>query len=197
MKKNHSTVDEIIADAPDWAQPVLEELRQIMLNAGLKEAIKWGGATYINKKNVIAMGAFKDFVSVWFFEGVHLSDPLGVLVSGGEKTRAQRQWRIPKGEHFDADMMLSYVLEAKENDAKGVKTAATPVVIPPMPDDLREALEAEPEVQAFFESLAPSHRREYIRHIIEAKKEETRLRRLEKCMNMMRQGLDMNARYRK
>ena len=64
-------------------------------------------------------------------------------------------------------------------------TAPREVELPP---DLAAALEAEPEAARFFESLPPSHRKEHVRAIEEAKKPETRARRLDKALSMLREG---------
>ncbi|GAB4109557.1 MAG: YdeI/OmpD-associated family protein [Acidobacteriota bacterium] len=56
----------------------------------------------------------------------------------------------------------------------------------PMPDELRCALEKDPESQAWFEGLAPSHRRQYLGWIHEAKRTETRLRRIARTLEMIR-----------
>jgi len=42
---------------------------------------------------------------------------------------------------------------------------------------------------AFFDGLSFTHRKEYCRWISEAKKEETRLKRLEKAIEMLRKGV--------
>lgn len=55
-----------------------------------------------------------------------------------------------------------------------------------IPPDLRAALEAAPDANARFEKLAYTHRREYVQHINDAKKEETRLRRIEKTIEKLR-----------
>lgn len=48
-----------------------------------------------------------------------------------------------------------------------------------LPDDFAAALAARPGARAAFEALPPSHRREHVRAIDEAKRPETRLRRIE------------------
>jgi Bacteriocin-protection, YdeI or OmpD-Associated/Domain of unknown function (DUF1905) len=53
-----------------------------------------------------------------------------------------------------------------------------------VPDDLRAALDA--ELLAFFDSLPFTHRREYVEWIEEAKREETRRRRVEKTVELLR-----------
>ena len=55
-----------------------------------------------------------------------------------------------------------------------------------IPPDLRELLAANPDMAAFFEALSYTHRKEYARWIGEAKKEETRERRLRKAAQMLR-----------
>jgi hypothetical protein len=56
------------------------------------------------------------------------------------------------------------------------------------PADLAAALTAAPEAASFFEGLAPSHRKEWVRWIEDAKKPETRQARLEKTVTALREG---------
>jgi hypothetical protein len=56
-----------------------------------------------------------------------------------------------------------------------------------LPSDLRAALD--PDLLAFFESLSYTHRREYVRWIEEAKREETRRRRVERAAELLREGV--------
>ena len=62
----------------------------------------------------------------------------------------------------------------------------TKTVIPPK--DLQKELDAHPEAQTFFDSLAFSHRREYVGWIHDAKKEETRERRVKKAIELLLKG---------
>jgi hypothetical protein len=48
-----------------------------------------------------------------------------------------------------------------------------------LPDDFASALDAEPGARAAFDALPPSHRKEHVRAIVEAKRPETRTRRIE------------------
>jgi hypothetical protein len=67
--------------------------------------------------------------------------------------------------------------------------SADPSPVPDMPDDFRQALAAQPGAAAFFDNLAPSHRKEYINWIADAKKAETRTARIEKAAEKLSQGL--------
>ncbi|MCB1517128.1 MAG: DUF1905 domain-containing protein [Hyphomicrobiaceae bacterium] len=53
-----------------------------------------------------------------------------------------------------------------------------------VPDDFASALKAA-GLSTAFENLAPSHRKEHVRAIVEAKKPETRQRRIEKAIEMI------------
>lgn len=55
-----------------------------------------------------------------------------------------------------------------------------------LPKELKAALAKDTEAQANFGAMPPSHQREYVRFIGEAKKEETRARRVEKAVGMIR-----------
>jgi hypothetical protein len=57
-----------------------------------------------------------------------------------------------------------------------------------VPAALAEALAADPEAGALFGRMAFTHRKEYARWVAEAKKEETRLRRVQQAVEMIRAG---------
>jgi hypothetical protein len=57
-----------------------------------------------------------------------------------------------------------------------------------LPAELAEALAADPEAEAAWEALAPSHRKEFARWISEAKRPETRSIRVVKTAAMLRSG---------
>ncbi len=59
---------------------------------------------------------------------------------------------------------------------------------PKVPADLRKALAAAPAAQAAWEGLTPISRRDFISWINEAKQEETRARRIERCCENLVKG---------
>jgi len=54
-----------------------------------------------------------------------------------------------------------------------------------IPDLLQKELDKDPEFKQFFEKLSFTHQKEYVNFITEAKKEETRIRRIEKTVQML------------
>ena len=57
-----------------------------------------------------------------------------------------------------------------------------------IPQDLKEELDQDPEAQAIFTKLSYTHRKEYVRWIEEAKREGTRLKRINKTITMLKDG---------
>ena len=57
-----------------------------------------------------------------------------------------------------------------------------------LPADFKRALSLNKKAKVFFEKLPPSHKREYIEAIIEAKKPETRLRRIGQAIDILAKG---------
>jgi hypothetical protein len=57
-----------------------------------------------------------------------------------------------------------------------------------MPEVLATALAGDPAAMAAFEALAYTHRKEYARWVAEAKRDETRDRRVTQALQMLREG---------
>jgi uncharacterized protein YdeI (YjbR/CyaY-like superfamily) len=55
-----------------------------------------------------------------------------------------------------------------------------------IPPELAKAFKKEKAAEAFFNSLAYSHKREYVGYINEAKREETRVRRVAQTIEMLK-----------
>ena len=143
------------------------------------------------------VGAFKEFVSVWFFQGALLKDEHGVLVNAQEgKTRAMRQWRFQAPDEIDEPLLRAYVDEAIENQRQGREIKAERTKLVEVPDELANALAEHRDAGEQFNALTPGKQREYAEYIAEAKREETRARRLEKVLPMIRAGIGLNDQYK-
>ena len=179
-----------------WQTPMLSTLRNCILHCGLNEEVKWGVPAYTHHGLVVGIGAFKKHVALWFFEGATLKDEGKVLLNAQEgKTAAMRQWRFIEGDEIDEKLVEEYVSEAALNMEKGIKTPKKKIEVV-IPELLQNMLDANVEISAYFNSLAPSHRREYAEHISEAKREETKLRRLEKVKGLLSEGRTLHDKYK-
>ncbi len=172
-------------------------LRTLALQTRAEEDFKWSGPVYTaGGKNVFGIMGFKHHFGLWFFNGVYLKDPLGVLEAAQKGTRAMRHWKFTSMDQIQGPQVLGYLNEAIDNQEKGLEHRPVRKKAPPMPPLLRDCLEKDPVLQAAFKSLAPYKQREYCEHIGTAKQEKTRRSRLEKCLPLIRRGLSMNDQYR-
>ena len=97
-------------------------LRAIILKTELVETNKWGGEVYtINNKNVLGLGGFKNYFTIWFWNGVFLKDEAKVLVNANEGvTKGLRQWRFTSAREIDEKLILLYINEAIANEKAGL-----------------------------------------------------------------------------
>lgn len=173
-------------------------LRELVNDTELEEDYKWNSPVYtLGKENVVGVLAFKNHFGLWFFNGVFLSDPLGILENAQEgKTKAMRHWKFTAVDQIDAKHVKAYVQEAIANARNGVQLAPAKHKKTELPELLQAALQSEPELKAAFAELAPYKQRDYAEHIASAKQEATKKRRLAKILPMIRQGIGLNDKYR-
>ena len=196
--KRASSVDEYISNAQSW-QPELNKLRDILCSCDLEEGVKWGAPCYMSDgKNVVGIGAFKSYFGLWFFQGALLADKSNKLINAQEgKTKALRQWRMESSADIKPSVIKSYVKESIRNlrSGKSIESNhAKPVVVPV---ELQFALKKNRKTSEKFEAMRPGLRREYADYIADAKRADTRKRRLEKILPMIRAGIGLNDKYRK
>ncbi|SNR32005.1 Uncharacterized conserved protein YdeI, YjbR/CyaY-like superfamily, DUF1801 family [Maribacter sedimenticola] len=178
----------------------VNELRALILETGLQETYKWNFPTYtLGNKNIVAICKFKAHFGVWFFNGVYLSDPNKVLENAQEgKTKAMRHWKFHSVEDIDFQTVTSYVLEAIENQKKGLhlvpeKKTPAPLIIP---SHLLAALGKNNDLKKAYYTLSPYKQKEYAEYIATAKQEKTKLSRLEKSIPLILEGKGLNDKYR-
>lgn len=191
---------EYIAQHPTWAKE-LSLIASIFDETELVGTIKWSAPVYtINGKNVAGLGAFKNHYGIWFFNGVFLSDSENLLINAQEdKTKALRQMRFSKCDVVNKNLIKSYLLEAIENEKLGKKIApdrrqSKTVCIP---QHLATLLEEDTEINHSFKALSPFKQKEFCEYIGSAKREATKLSRLDKIKPMILSGIGLNDKYRK
>ncbi len=178
----------------------IAQLRKLALSTEVEETYKWQFPTYtVNGKNVFAICRFKGHFGIWFFNGVDLSDPLGVLQNAQEgKTKAMRHWKFFKEGDMDKTQVLAYMQEAIENQKQGKTTVAVKSKKTrwPIPTLLKEALGTDPALESAFKSLTPYKQNEYSEYISEAKQEKTKHNRLKKIRPLILECKGLNDKYR-
>lgn len=176
-----------------------EMMQQLIVKTDLEKTVKWGSDIYtFEGKNVMGWGGFKDFFSLWFYNGVFLSDPYGVLISASEgKTKSLRQWRFSDSSEMDENKIMAYIKESIQTirDGKELKPERGSFKHPQ--GIFKEWLEKNVAVKEAFDKLTKGRQKEYIEYIDEAKQEKTKRARLEKIEPLIREGKGLNDRYRR
>ncbi|MCY1486309.1 hypothetical protein D3C87_59480 [compost metagenome] len=184
-------------DKTNQREEELEYLKSIIIKTELVEMVKWGAPVYtLNNKNVLAIGGFKNFFTIWFYNGVFLKDPKKVLVNANEGvTKALRQWRFQSKEEIDEKLVLSYIQEAIENEKAGIssKPAKKEAIVSKF---MEEQFKSDMALKKAFELFTPFKQREFLEYIETAKQEKTKISRFEKIKPMILEGIGLNDKYR-
>lgn len=178
-------VDAYIAKAPDFARPMLEKIRAAFLKADkdIEETIKWGMPFYQKNGLVGGMAAFKAHVNIAFSRGKELSDPEN-LIQGGSMggIRIDRDGKLPARK-----TLIAYIKEAIALNGTAAPKRK-PVKVPDMPEDFATALAKNARAKETFENFAPSHKRDYLEWILEARQAATRERRIAQAVEWLAEG---------
>lgn len=176
----------------------LEQLRAAVKDLGFKEEVKWGMPTYtMDGKNLIGLCGFKNHFGIWFFQGVFLTDPLKILVNAQEgKTKGMRNAKFFNISELDVGALKPYFLETIKNHKEGKKVEITrKSKVLEMPDVLAKALQEKGQKE--FDQFSVSKQNEFKEYILTAKREATKLSRLEKIIPMIMNGVGLNDKYKK
>lgn len=180
-------VDAYIAKSAEFARPILTHVREVMHEAGeLSEDIKWGMPAFLWQGRQIAnMAAFKAHASLGFWHRE---------VTGQEKPAGEGMGLFgrlttvddlpPRARLIEMARAVMALVEAGGTTPRKLK----PKPVLEMPEDFLSALAARAAAQTFHDSLPPGARREYLQWVLEAKRPETRTRRIETAIAQMAEG---------
>lgn len=168
----------------------LHELRRICLDSGLAETVKWAHPCYVHDgRNIAILGAFRGDFRINFFNAGLLKDPQGVLEKQGPNTRYPNMIRFTDNAQVTAmeQVILSYLREAMGYAEEGRKPPKEESELEP-PEELVDALDADPELAEAFQNLTPGRQKSYVINLNSAKKSETRISRIAKFRNRILAG---------
>jgi len=192
-------VDAYIAKAAIFARPILQRLRKLVHEGcpGVEETIKWSHVSFLYHGQVfVGMAAFKGHMSFGFWhqkmeqllakDGFHTGDAAGLM------GRIASQADLP-----DDKKMLRYIKTAAAFHDSGERARPVPKSKPALkaPADLAAALKQDKKAAATWDKFSPSHRREYIEWLTEAKRDETRQKRLATTLEWLAEGKQRNWKY--
>lgn len=157
-------------------------LRAICLGMGLSEHIKWAHPCYMHAgRNIAIMGAFRNDFRLTFMNGSLLTDPEGILRPAGpnSQTRNVLFFTNNTGPTQMEPTIRAYLAELMDHAERGTRPTRVAREID-MPEELVEALDADPDLADAFAALTPGRQKSYAFNLNQAKKPETRVARIEK-----------------
>jgi uncharacterized protein YdeI (YjbR/CyaY-like superfamily) len=199
MPKKNPAFDKYIAKSAEFARPILEKIRRLFHEAcpDIEETIKWGRPHFDHKGVVGGMAAFKEHASFGFWKGELLSDPHN-LFSGVGNTSVHMA-KITNVSELPSDkVLLAYIREAVALNEQGVKPPPkkrVPKKEMEVPKEFLAALRKNKKALVAFDAFSPSHQREYVEWIADAKQEATRAKRIATALEWLAEGKPRNWKY--
>ena len=189
-------VDDYIEKSAPFARPILRRIREVV-HAGcpdVEETMKWSFPHFMHNGILCSMASFKSHCAFGFWKEQLMTGTTaanGVVAPQFGRVTSIRD--LPPRAAF-----VRLVKEAVRLNDDGVTAPR------PKPDrsrsvrapaDLLAALRNNPRARAAYDAMSPSHKREYIEWITEAKRDETRKRRVATAVEWMADGRIRNWRY--
>lgn len=202
MKQFDERITNYIANSADFAQPVLTQLREIIHSfcPEVEEGWKWSFPHFMYRGKILcSMASFKKHCTFGFWLQPEMSDPYGIFKRAEEGGMGCLGKMTSVDDLPDYAQLGAYILEAMALTEQGVKprvlTSKDPKPALEIPAELQAVLDQNPQAKSVFEAFPPSHKKEYIVWIREAKREETRQRRLEQMLENLKEGKSKEWKY--
>jgi uncharacterized protein YdeI (YjbR/CyaY-like superfamily) len=191
-------VDDYIERSAEFAQPILRYLRETVHAASpdIDETMKWSFPHFTYRGIVCSMASFKQHCAFGFWKE-------SLVLGGADGPREQAMGQFGRIRAISdlppRDELIGYVREAMRLNEAGITvprgTARKEERAEDVPESLRHALKENPRAAEHFQRFSPSQRREYIEWVSEAKRPETRARRVATAIEWIAEGKPRNWKY--
>jgi len=196
MGKRDKRVDAYIAKAPEFAKPILSYIRDAAHEGcpDVEEDLKWQNPAFTYKGLLAGMAAFKEHCVFGFWKGELVT---GEKTPDGEQSMAMYRKVSSLDDLPSKKKLAAWFKKARELNDAGVKAPRVAKPKKPLeePDFFLAAIKKNKKALATYEKFSPSHKREYIEWITDAKGEDTRARRVKQAVEWMAEGKARNWKY--
>lgn len=189
MGKRDPRIDDYISNAAEFARPILKHLREVVHTAcpEVEETMKWSHPFFLHKGILCTMAAFKQHCSFGFWRGSLVVEKAATQCGGmGQFGKIRSLADLPGDK-----MLAEYIRRAAQLNESGARPPVkqskerTELVVP---EDFQAALRKNKKALRAFENFSYSHKKEYLKWISEAKREETRQKRLVSAIQQIGEG---------
>ena len=196
MPTTDPRVDAYIAKSKDFAKPILTRVREMVHEAcpDVVEKIKWSSPFFDYKGQMMCgMAAFKEHCSLIFWKAPLIEGvPANGDPSRGSFGRITSMKELPTRKVFTGYIKAAMALNDAGITVKRPRTKKTEAKVP---KELAAALKKNRKAASVFENFPPGQRREYCEWIGEAKREETKSKRLAQAIEWIAEGKSRNWKY--
>jgi uncharacterized protein YdeI (YjbR/CyaY-like superfamily) len=198
MGKKDPRVDRYIADAAEFARPILNHLRALVHEGcpEVEETLKWSMPSFVYQGLLCGMAAFKQHATFGFWKHELVLGQSGQAEGMGQFGRLTSIKDLPSDKR-----LLGYIRKAAKLNKAGTKAPTRQRAKPGarreivVPDYLAKALKKNAAALANFERFSYSHKKEYVEWLTAAKREDTRQRRLATAVAWIAEGKPQNWKY--
>ena len=188
-------VDAYLARQQDFARPILERIRAafhaVLPEVG--EGIRWGMPAFLYRGRPLAhMAAFKAHATLGFWRG-------GEIVGADRGEKALGQFgRMTSPDDLPPDAEFQQMIRdaaARAQQGPAPRTRNAPRLEMAVPADFASALAARPSAAETFAGFSRSSRREYLEWVTEARRPDTRAKRIAEAVGWIAEGKSRNWKY--
>ena len=206
MAQTDPKIDVYIAKAQPFAQPILSHLRRVLHKGcpGVEETIKWSHPFFEHRGAIIChMAVFKSHCSFGFW-----GEEIGAVLREADAVQEGAMGTLgkisPLKDLPSDKAMLGWIHEARKFIESGNytspiaarrKVVKAPKPAPEPPMEFSTALKKNKKATAVFAAFSPSCKREYVEWITDAKRPETREKRIETAVEWIAEGKQRNWKY--
>lgn len=172
----------------------LNGLRRICRDMGLEEHVKWAHPCYTHAgRNIVLIGALQGDFRLNFFNAALMKDPEGILERQGPNTQNPDSMRFTDvAQVAEREAILrTYLAEAMGYAEAGIRAEKVAAEFE-LPEELIEAMDADPELAEAFHALTPGRQRSYVIVLNGSKVSATRVARIEKLRPKVLAGKGAN-----
>ena len=181
--------------AAEFAKPILRHLRAMVHEAcpDGEETIKWGMPSFMYKGRILAgMASFKAHATFGYWNDTMLREDEKNRSAMGQFGRIASVDDLPPREAMIALTRKSMALIDSGAKPDRQRAPKADIVVP---QDLQAAIDQAPAAKAAWDAFPPSCKREYVEWVTEAKREETRTKRLNQTIEWLNEGKRRNWKY--
>ena len=185
MLKQDPRIDAYIRNSAAFARPILTHLRKLVHTGcpDVEETLKWSMPFFMHKGMLCHMASFKNHCAFGFWKGRLMFGKQAKSDGMGHFGRITKLADLPPDKEI-----IDHIKKAVELNEAGIKAPRRVKDELVVPNYLRAALKKSKKALTTFESFSYSHKKEYVKWITEAKREETRQRRMETAIELMAKG---------